>query len=509
MIPLVVLWCGIASGVPSDLDWQTYRDTKARAGRDAHAHLRLALWCGERGMAAERRRHLATALVIAPNDSTARALLGYVREDGQWRKRPADEDGDAASLDSLPKRSEYLAKRSIAELTVPAQWQLVLWCEKQGMKPEALAHAEIVVRLDPKHELAWGRLGFRKHEGRFMTAAQIAAENVERDAQARADRKWYPMIARARDRLREKDHRLAKERRTSADDSLAAITDPRAVPSVWRALGAGSAVEQAYAVQVLGQIDSREPSRALAVLSVFGSSVEVRRTATETLGRRDPHAFADVLVALLRDPVRYEIVPVRTPGVPGALRVEGTRFIGERLYVSPPPPNIAIFPGETVTFDAAGLPVLHRHTDTTGLPFAWDTKSGFTIPSGAVVAPHIPVSISLGRMWVENWKSAASAQRQLANDTATIEGFNEALRAANSRVARVLNDVTRQSQPADPETWRRWSAAQLGRTYTPEPQRARPVVSEIIGPAYLPANVSGLGFDPVAGYYVRIFVPGW
>jgi hypothetical protein len=503
LFPTLVCAC-LISGVPTEQDWQTYRDTKARTGRDAQAHLRLAHWCGERGMDAERQRHLAIALVIAPDNPTVRGLLGFVRQDGQWRRVPADAGDDSAmSAESLAARSEYLAKRSIARFTPEAQWQLVLWCEKRGMKAEARAHAETVVRLDPNHELAWGRLGFRKHDGRFMTEAQIAAESIERDAQARADRKWLPILSSAKDRLASRKMVDARERRSAAKRLLADINDPRAVPTIWRLFVTDRAPDQDLAVQMLGQIASRESSRSLAVLSVFGNSPAVRRFAIETLAGRDPKEYADLLVGLFRNPVRYEVVPVMGPGVPGILRVEGARYHTERVYVSPPPPDLPIFNGENVTFDEQGLPVLHRHTDTVALPFAW-VQANYTFPSGAVAPPHVPVVIRLGDMWRENWKSAASAQQQLRNDAAVVERFNERIRAANRQLAGVFNHVTRQRLEPERDTWRRWWSEQLGRTYTPEPDRPRPIASETVAPSYLPRDVAGLGFDPVGGYYMRV-----
>ena len=66
------------------------------------------------------------------------------------------------------------------------------------------------------------------------------------------------------------------------------VTDPRAVPAVWQVFVERGGNHQVEAVQVLGQIDAIEASRALATLAVSAKSDEVRRRATETLRRRDP-----------------------------------------------------------------------------------------------------------------------------------------------------------------------------------------------------------------------------
>ena len=76
---------------------------------------------------------------------------------------------------------------------------------------------------------------------------------------------------------------------------------------------------------MLGQIDAPAASRALALLAVFERVGRGPPAATETLRRRDPREFAGLLIALLRDPIKYEVRPVGGPGSPGALFVEGKK----------------------------------------------------------------------------------------------------------------------------------------------------------------------------------------
>ena len=264
-----------------------------------------------------------------------------------------------------------------------------------------------------------------------------------------------------------------------------------------------SCADQQQAVQLLGQIQCAAASRGLALLAVSGESAEVRRTSMETLRRRDPLEFADVLIDLLRDPVKYEVRPVGGPGLPGAVTVKGPSFNIERVYSPPPPPNLPIFPGDDVTFDGRGLPIIIRHTDTTELPFAW-IERGYTFPSGGIIPPHVPVRIQLGGMWLENWKSAQSAQQQLSGDVAAIERVNDLHRAANEQVAQVLYHTTGQRLAADRDAWDAWWFKRLGRTYMPPLEPSRPTLTQFVPLFYLPRDVGGLGFDPVAGYYLRV-----
>ena len=60
-----------------------YEQARKDAGRDAAAHVRLALWCESHGMSAERMKHLAMAVLYDPSNALARGLMGLVAYQGQ------------------------------------------------------------------------------------------------------------------------------------------------------------------------------------------------------------------------------------------------------------------------------------------------------------------------------------------------------------------------------------------------------------------------------------------
>ena len=200
---------------------------------------------------------------------------------------------------------------------------MALWCEQQGLKPEATAHLTRVVQLEPGREAAWKHLGYRKQGRRWVTDEQLAAEKAEAEAQKEADRHWPPILVRWRRWIGD------KAREIELIEALSTVTDPRAVPSVWATFGRGKAAHQKVAVQLLGQIDSPDATRALALLALDGKSPEVRARATQTLRVRDPRDIASLLVAMLRDPqldpdpilFHYRLKPVAWDAVtaPGIL----------------------------------------------------------------------------------------------------------------------------------------------------------------------------------------------
>jgi hypothetical protein len=370
--------------------------------------------------------------------------------------------------------AEYQGRRARMPDTAYAHHELALWCRQNRLESEAVVQFRL----------------------------QVEAQKKEARTQRKWVHEWEPRLRKWKSWL------TTKGLKDEAETALVGVNDPRAVPAIWKVYAAGKAVDQRRAVQLLGQIESAEASRGLALLAVSGGSAEVRRAATETLRWRDPMEFAGVLIGLLRDPVKYEVRPVKGPGLPGSVTIKGTSVNLEHVYAPPPPPSIPILPDDDVKFDAHGMPILFRHTDTVDLPFVWVYLGGYTMP-GQGPPPHVPVVIQLGAMWRENARSAQSAQRQLGEEVATIERLRSLQRAANEQIVQVLNQAIDQRLPADRAACYAWWYRRHGRTYTPPRERPRPTLAEVVPLDVLPRAVGGLGFDPVAGYSVRASTFGW
>src|SRR4051794_27785927 len=116
MVAALLLVAGLLTAASDDTKPDrraTYEAAKAHAGRDADAHVRLALWCESHGLEAERIRHLALATIIDPGHALARGLMGLVEYRGRWQ-RP-DAVGEQAGNDAV--LTEYRGKRNAAANT--------------------------------------------------------------------------------------------------------------------------------------------------------------------------------------------------------------------------------------------------------------------------------------------------------------------------------------------------------------------------------------------------------
>ncbi len=343
---------------------QAYEEAKSRAGHDADAQVKLALWCEAHGLTAERIKHLTLATLSDPSHVAARGLLGLISYQGKWQRpdevsRQAKEDPARQAL-----LKEYLDRRARAANKPDDQWNLALWCEKNGLAAQARAHLQQVIGLEPRRDAAWKRLGYKKQSGRWVKPELVAAHKTELEAQTRANRCWKPKLEKWRESLSGRD----KTRKAAAEEALAQIADPRAVPMVWAIFARGSLPQQRVALTTLSQIDSPAASRFLALLAVFSGYPEIRGSAIATLRRRDSREFADLLISMIQEPIAFEVKPVGGPGSPGELFIKGrgSKANLKRLYAPPPGPDVPLQPGDRVVYDDAGMPVIQRPTSVLG-----------------------------------------------------------------------------------------------------------------------------------------------
>jgi hypothetical protein len=436
------------------VDLKAYEDAKSKAQRDPDAHVRLALWCEAHQLDALRLKHLAIAVLTNPEHATARGLMGLVAYGGKWQKPEAVAETVRADAKLTAALSEYNDKRAKTPPKPDDQWQLALWCEQKGLKAEATAHLATVVRLDPAREAAWKHLGYRKHNGRWMTDAQVAAEKADALAQARADRHWLPLLEKWRTWL------AAKDKKAEAEKQLAAISDPRAVPAIVRAFSTGGAGLQLKAVQLLGQIDAPTASRALATVAVFGASAEVRQASIEKLRTRDASDFMALWVGMIRKPFKLEVQHVGGPGSPGVLFVEGEQFNVRRLYDAPPLPAVAV-----------------------AAYYQWASEGFISLD---------PIrERRLARVFAEFQTSALSSQQKLQSDLATVELANKSIELASDAALLALKKVTEEDVGEDREDWAKWASEKRGYVYKPPPSRPKPTFAQFVDAPYAPFSRSG------------------
>jgi hypothetical protein len=493
MVHAAALFTGLLIALVGDApdpsrDLKTYEALKVKAGKDSQAQVKLALWCEAHGLGAERMKHLAQAMLSDPKNVTARGLLGLVAYGGRWES--ADKIGDRVKADDqrTAKLSEYegrrarLAEKEASVRTAEERYKsagrpesayavrlkgnhdlaqihakLGLWCEQNGLKPEAIAHYTTSVHLDPSRDSSWRHLGCVKHDGRWMSPEQAAADDRDEREQRLANRRWEPLLKRWKSWLA--DPAASSAHRVEANEQLASVTDPRAVPSILKVFSmSGTQSEQTRLLQLLGQIDDPRSSRGLADLAVTTRSETVRQAAIEVLKERPRRDYAGQLVEMIRGKIRHTVIPVTGPGSTGALVLDTTRIHMVLTYDTP-----AVFqPAESFRgyagYDTNGLPVIIQGREL----------------ERQIIGPtklHEIEMRTAGLIAMANLK-AQVVQQRMAADLNEVEMANEQAAESNTRIMPVLEVAA--GAPSDlnddEEAWHVWWYDKLGYSYQSPPQ---------------------------------------
>ena len=423
---------------------------------------------------------------------------------GQPAGSPASKDGQktAAKVEAADHSGEALAKynelREKTPETAAAQWKLGIWCEQHGLKAEAYVHFAAVVRWDPRRDAAWRKLGLKKFGSRWLTDEQIAEESEQK----KADKVWGPRLRKLHKDIHGTN---GAKKRDEAQAALDAITDPRALLPLYRELGGGGPLDQTILIQVLGQINKPISSKVLAMLAVFGSTPEIRRRAADTLRGRPADDFLDLLVGLMRDPLRYEVKPVGGPGSPGVLLVEGERFNVSRFYAPPTAPNVAVVPGDIITFDQFGMPVINRPLGFQGTGTTRGVPGSKTLVRETITGVRQYAQISPSQLMMEAQRAAVMAEAQLEGDVERIKTINEDRKQFSERVMAVAKDTTGKDLGRTPKEWREALASGNNSSKQPSRNRPKPTVPEIVALEYNPL-FGPIGFISQTVSRTRVFV---
>lgn len=489
-----------------------YKDKASAAGRDASQHVLLALWCEARGLKSERVKHLVLAVHYDPLDASARGLIGQIfqkewlnpdtaaermRADQTLAKKLADyhalrdemtasvaaDRARVRSLDESGRAYEAASLRvHIDRKLAPKHVQIGDWCTENGLKKIATAHYTTAKTLDPSRDLAWKRLGYIKHDGRWMTHEQIDASKEDKHKQLQADHYWEQSLKKWWNQLGDK--RLREE----AERLLDSVTDPRAVPAIRKVFSDQRPAVHHLAIRILSHIEGGEAVRTLASEAVQNDDEGVRGAAIRALASRPIHTYAAPLIDMIRTPATYEYRPVAGPGSTGGLVVDTPRYRLERVYTAPPAFTIDPMFRGYVGYDINGMPIAAHFNE---LKYLAD------IPAQGLTRFDDPVLQNIEARTAQLIAiadvKAAFAQQLLANDIRAIETANARGSVMNARIIAVLQGAARAPEKLgeDETAWHTWYFDKLGYRYMPP----RPIlISQLADPmlsapdfSYLPA----------------------
>jgi hypothetical protein len=403
----------------------------------------------------------------------------------------------APALDLQKAESEYNLLKEKTPMTAAARWKLALWCEQHGLKDIAYVHFGEVIMLDPKRDAAWKRLGFKKHGNHWATDAQIAEEQEQK----KADKFWGPHLTKVHKDIHGAN---GKPKKDLAQAEFDKISDPRAVLSVYREFAGGGKSDQVILIDVLNRIDKPISSKVLALIAVYGKTTDVRRRAIEILRDRPSQDFIDVLVGLMTDEFKYEVRPVGGPGSPGVLFVEGEKFNVSRFYAPPAAPNIMPQPGDVITYDQNGMPIINRPMRQSTIMGAKQGLSGsknlLEEKEQAIIEYE---QISPSQLAMEAQRGALVAKSQLEADVNMIKSINKERKKFNDLVMAVAKEATGKDGGKTPKEWRETLAG--GSASSKKAPAAKRTYGEMVALAYNPV-FAPVGFSAQALFRVYVNV---
>jgi|SRR5579864_1497660 len=281
-----------------------------------------------------------------------------------------------------------------------------------------------------------------------MSEGQYAAEKTATDEQKAADRYWEPHLAALAKRLDETD-----TDREPAERELAGVTDPRAVPALWRTFVTGKPARLDLAVRLLGQIDSGESSRHLASLI----NIDRRGEAIEDAEREA--RLLDLFVPALRKSAEQLAVERQASPCEQAMTILHHRdprdFLGALIDSLQAPVTIRLERGCDRSSGTLEVESETRHLRRTY--FVTRVRASGGTPRRGV------------------------AGREINHDYQQALDYQASVDRKNRKVSSALRELTgRAIDDPDPvrarEAWREWWADEQGYPYSPgAPRRKRRV----------------------------------
>lgn len=214
-----------------------------------------------------------------------------------------------------PAEEEYRRRAPRVADTVPAQWELAMWCRDQKLSAELQRHVQRVVELDPAHEEARQLLGFREVNGQWMTSDEIMQSRglklyegkyytpqdialFEREKLLKEKEfNWKEHIERWRKWLDDRDPARVQEARRE----LRKLRDPMAASTVVRLLKREkNPVVKLILIEAAAQIPSSQTLEALVEISLEDQNEELRLQALEFLVNNGTMGAVPVYVKALK-----------------------------------------------------------------------------------------------------------------------------------------------------------------------------------------------------------------
>ncbi|WZO97792.1 polymorphic toxin-type HINT domain-containing protein [Isosphaeraceae bacterium EP7] len=430
----------VVASVKSDSDLAAklaeYNARRDKTPEKASAHLRLAVWCKQNGLADEARAHFTAVTRLNPKDAEAWKALGCKRFNGRWMTPEA--------IETLKQdaRDQSLADRRWTPLL--ARWKRLLL--QPANRDEAAARLDEID--DPRAVPAVWATFITPEEPDQRLAVQLLGQiDAASATRGLADLAIHSPHAEVRRLARETLAR--RDPRDYMDAMIARIRKPLVITGVQRPQTPGGA----------------------GVILVEGEQFNVQRMYQTTA-----YVMTDNEVNSLTGPDDTQPFPAAQPA--GSSSGAPSPF---QSVANNPGNDPGAILGALVNYGAAKQA---EHNAQGVQDLVADTPNGL-LPNMRVDMTRNTRNVlaEKNRMWArENLAQAELAfiatQQQMSKDLALIAEYNVSVAEINDRVIPALRGLTKQDFGADAEAWRAWWTDRQGYAYRSPEESVKPVVSE-------------------------------
>jgi HEAT repeats/Armadillo/beta-catenin-like repeat len=210
--------------------------------------------------------------------------------------------------------TDYLAKRDHVGTGAQEQYDFGLWCETQKLPVYAEYHYRQAVEADKTFAPAQKKLGHVLYSGNWITADELREAqglvkhkgkwiSKEEKAKLEADKaivSEHAAWGRRISVLRQSLLFSSPERQRDAENQLAAIRDPAAVPPLVQIFGEDNEAMRSMLARILGGIPGPESATALVNRILAETDSGVRQATLDELATRDDPTVVPLLLRALK-----------------------------------------------------------------------------------------------------------------------------------------------------------------------------------------------------------------
>ncbi len=234
---------------------------------------------------------LAQAVSLSPDEPTVHWQQGQIRKGKSWSSYP----NIVAQTKNSKELDEYRLLRDRSTPTLESQYELVKFCNKHGLKDQAIAHWSAIAELDPEYVEAKIQLGFERIDGQWIHRRELEMEREKAKRVSESLQQKMPEL-----------NRLARDLASGKLDENQAITklsqdvNIDLIPTWELCLSSAHKQGAAVVVGALKQSNTPEATMSLARHATWVADLSVRNEATTLLKNRDQYAYLPAMLSELQ-----------------------------------------------------------------------------------------------------------------------------------------------------------------------------------------------------------------